>query len=74
MAIAQNYQTQLRLIQQHGVNVDTGQPIYKTKTYSNIKENATAAQLLAVATVITGLQKLELARLERRDDLQIVRA
>ncbi|WLV24141.1 DUF1659 domain-containing protein [Aciduricibacillus chroicocephali] len=74
MAIAQRYQTQLRLIQQHGVDIDTGQPIYKTRTYNNIKESATAAQLLAVATAITGLQKFDLARLERRDDLQIVKA
>lgn len=74
MAIAQLYKTQLRLIQQHGVDMDTGQPIYKTKTYSNIRENATADQLYAAARAITSLQEWDLASVERRDDSKIINA
>ena len=74
MAITERYKSQLRMIQLTGTDTKTGRAILKTKTFSNVKADSTAAQMLTAAEAIASLQKSPLSKLERRDDLNIRKA
>ncbi|MFS0782542.1 DUF1659 domain-containing protein [Bacillus sp. 1P06AnD] len=54
---------QLRLNLQSGVD-QSGNPIVKRKTFSNIDSQATGDQLVATAKAIAGLQMLPLLTIE----------
>lgn len=71
---ATTYQSQLRLVQRTGVDLSTGEPIYKTKSFSNIRTEATAEQLYRTAQAIASLQEWILVKVERRDDVEINQA
>ena len=72
MAVSQIYQTQLRLVLENGINPDTNEPVYKRKTFNNVKSEATADQLQTVAQSLASLQQLPLAKVERTDHAQII--
>jgi hypothetical protein len=71
MAEAMIIDSRLRLLFETGLN-EKGEPIYKTKTYSNIRKDATADQLSQAAQALGGLSDYPLAGVERADNFEIV--
>lgn len=71
MIIADQISTQLRLVFYDGEDMLTGNPIYRTKSFNNVKPEATAEQLFAVAEAFEGLQERPLYTIERRDNSEI---
>lgn len=71
MAQATMTSSRLRLVFHDGNNLETGKPIFKAKSFSNVKTNASADQLYAVAQAYESLQELPLEKIERRDNSDI---
>lgn len=71
MAVAEKISSQLRLVFYDGEDTSTGKPIYKSKSFNNVKTDASAEQLLAVAEAFTELQERSLNRVERNDSSEI---
>ncbi|SHF75432.1 DUF1659 domain-containing protein [Ornithinibacillus halophilus] len=71
MAVADLKNSTLRLVFNVGNDINTGEPIYKTKSFSKVKTDATADQLYAVATAFASLTDIPLYNIERRDNLDI---
>jgi len=71
MAATTMMSSQLRLIFHDGDDLETGEPIFKTKNFNHVKTNATADQLFEVAQVLASLQELPLYSIERRDNSEI---
>lgn len=71
MAVSRLVKSQLRLVFENGTNPLTNKPIFKTKTFNNIKMNATADQLHAVAEALSSMQQLSLYAVERADSSEI---
>lgn len=61
----------LQLIFDAGVDLETGERVRKTKTYNNVKQDATGAQLFAVASALESLQQHTLSTIQRRDMFDI---
>jgi len=71
MAQATMLDSALRLVFYTGDDIETGDPIFKTKGFNNVKANATADQLFEIAQAISSLQEHDLYRVERRDNTEI---
>lgn len=71
MAVANMVSSQLRLVLFDGENLETGKPVYKLKSFSNVKVSANADQLQAVAEAFAGLQERQLFTVERNDVSEI---
>ncbi|WP_405097404.1 DUF1659 domain-containing protein [Oceanobacillus sp. FSL H7-0719] len=71
MAVADLTQSTLQLVLHEGTDPDTGNPVFKTKNFNNVKPTATADQLYAVAIVLEGLQQRPLYTINRRDNSEI---
>lgn len=71
MAVAEKFSSQLRLVFYDGEDELTGNPIYKSKSFNNVKTGASAEQLLAVAEAFTELQERPLDKVERKDSSEI---
>ena len=67
MIVTDHISAQLRLVFYDGEDTMTGNPIYRTKSFSNVKSEATAEQLFAVAEAFESLQERPLYTIERRD-------
>ncbi|MFF2449898.1 DUF1659 domain-containing protein [Neobacillus sp. NPDC058068] len=63
--------TKLRLVFEAGID-DEGKPLYKAKTFSNVKKEATADQLFQAAQAISFLCKDTLNKVERNDSTEIL--
>ncbi|NSL52711.1 DUF1659 domain-containing protein [Calidifontibacillus erzurumensis] len=63
--------SQLRLEFLQGMDLD-GNPIYKTKTFNNLKTTATPENIQNVALAIADLQQHELMRVQRTNNYDIV--
>ncbi|WP_096190819.1 DUF1659 domain-containing protein [Neobacillus soli] len=63
--------TKLRLVFEAGMD-DEGNPLYKAKTFSNVKKEATVDQLFQAAQAITVLCKDTLNKVERNDSTEIL--
>ncbi|KLT18089.1 DUF1659 domain-containing protein [Neobacillus vireti] len=63
--------TKLRLVFEAGIN-DEGKPVYKAKTFSNVKNEATTDQLFQAAQAISVLCKDTLNKVERNDSTEIL--
>lgn len=74
MAVAEQISTQLRLVFYDGDDVLTGNPVFKSKNFNNVKTDVSADQLLAVAEAFAGLQERPLTRIERNDNARIQEA
>ncbi|RYG72167.1 DUF1659 domain-containing protein [Lentibacillus lipolyticus] len=74
MAVAQMMDSRLRLILDDGIDAASGKQLFKTKGFSNVKIEATADQLFAIATAVAGLQERTLLDIERNDSSNIVQA
>lgn len=60
----------LSLVLDHGLN-DEGKPVYKTKTFANVNEKATAAELEAAGVAIAALTKNPIVTIARNDYFEI---
>ncbi|WP_096190817.1 DUF1659 domain-containing protein [Neobacillus soli] len=63
--------TKLRLVFEAGMD-DEGNPLYKAKTFSNVKKEATVDQLFQAAKAITVLCNDTLNKVERNDSTEIL--
>lgn len=70
MAMAQLVDTNFRLVYEIGVD-DKGDPIFKRKTYNNVKPASTDDQIFDVAKAIASLSNLTLFTIERADQKEI---
>ncbi|WP_047983385.1 DUF1659 domain-containing protein [Ornithinibacillus californiensis] len=71
MAVADMISSQLRLILFDGNDPVSGDPVYKAKSFNNVKTDATADQLYAIANAFAGLQERSLFNIERKDSSDI---
>ena len=71
MAVATLRQSTMQLVFQDGSDPVSGNPVYKTKSFNNVKPDATADQLYAIAIVFEGLQQRPLFEINRRDNSDI---
>lgn len=71
MAQAIIIDSKLRLVFETGLN-GQGKPVYKSKTYSDVKQSATADQLFTVGQAIAGLSSYPLTELNRNDSFDIL--
>ncbi|PWW31389.1 uncharacterized protein DUF1659 [Cytobacillus oceanisediminis] len=71
MAQANIIDTKLRLVFETGLDLQ-GKPIHKSKTYSSVKQSATADQLFAVGQAVAALSNYPLVALNRNDSFDIV--
>ncbi len=67
MATKIPYNSRLSLIFQMGTDPDSGAPVLKTKSFSNVKHDATDDDVYAVATGLANLQKHPLYEVQRTD-------
>lgn len=58
---------------QTGVNT-AGNPVYRQRTYANIKAGAADADIYAIGAGIAGLQKYPVSTICRSDDSELVNA
>lgn len=71
MAVQELMSSSLQLILNDGIDEGSGQPIYRTKSFNNVKTTANAEQLYAVSTAMAALQELPLYNVQRRDNSDI---
>ena len=67
MATKIPYNSRLSLIFQTGTDPTSGAPILKTKSYTNVKHDATDDDVYDVANAIANLQKYPLYEIQRTD-------
>lgn len=70
MAVAHLVSSTLRLVFIDGMDEDE-QPIYKNKSFRNVKTDADEDQLYAVSQAFVGLQERDLNKIERTDSSDI---
>jgi hypothetical protein len=70
MANATLFDTNLRLVFETGLN-EKGEPIYKSKMYSSVLQEATADQLFQAANALAVLSVNPLYTIERTDRTDI---
>lgn len=63
--------TKLRLVYEAGMD-EKGSPLYKAKSFSNVKKEATADQLNQAAQAIAALTNDTLNKVERNDSSEIL--
>lgn len=71
MAVADLTQSTLQLVFHDGTHPESGNPVFKTKSFNNVKPSATADQLYAVGLAFEGLQERTLYGINRRDSSEI---
>ena len=71
MARFRKYTSLLQLILEDGEDEATGKPIYRRKSFTRVKADATADQLYAAAHAFAGIQQLPLYKVNRRDSSKI---
>ncbi|MFD1037209.1 DUF1659 domain-containing protein [Virgibacillus byunsanensis] len=71
MAVADKINSTLRLVLYDGEDMETGKPIYKTKSFNNVKTDAIADQLLPIAEAVAGLQERPLFNVQRNDSSEL---
>ncbi|GGJ98712.1 hypothetical protein GCM10007063_21250 [Lentibacillus kapialis] len=71
MALQHMVNSRMRLILDDGVDEMSGKQLFKTKGFNNVKTEATADQLYAIATSVSGLQQRPLVEVERNDSSEI---
>ncbi|SDC32964.1 Protein of unknown function [Pelagirhabdus alkalitolerans] len=67
MPTAQRINSRLQLIFYVGTDDETGEAITQTRSFNNIKTDATASDLIHVATMLVSLQQHPLHELRRND-------
>ncbi|WP_058308662.1 DUF1659 domain-containing protein [Gracilibacillus massiliensis] len=67
MAQAERIDSRLQLTFENGVDPISGDPVYKSKSFNNVKLDATADQLLTITEALAPLQQLVLYSVKRND-------
>ncbi|MBH0228945.1 DUF1659 domain-containing protein [Halobacillus yeomjeoni] len=62
--------SQLQMILDDGVD-EQGNPLFRTKSFNNVKTTATDDQLHNVAVALEGLQQRIMQKVERNDSFEI---
>ena len=73
MAVIDLLSSQLRLVFYEGEDMLTGRPIFKSKTFSHIKPDASPDALLSTAEAFASIQEFPLYNVERRDQSELYR-
>ncbi|WP_163539777.1 DUF1659 domain-containing protein [Gracilibacillus sp. YIM 98692] len=73
MAVTERINSRLQLVFENGTDPVSGDQIYKTKSFNNVKMDATADQLFAITEALAPLQQLTLYSIER-DDTELITA
>lgn len=73
-AVADMVTSQLQLVFNDGNDLSTGKPVYKTKSFNNVKTSADADQLYAIALAFADLQERQLYTINRKDSSEILEA
>ncbi|MFC4022325.1 DUF1659 domain-containing protein [Oceanobacillus longus] len=71
MAVADMTKSTLQLVLQDGIDSESGSPIFKSKSFNNVKTDTTADQLYAIATALVELQERALYNINRKDTADI---
>lgn len=71
MAMAMLKDSNIRLMFETGMD-EKGEPIFKGKTYSNVRKEATADQVQQAALALGGLSANLLSSVERNDSFDII--
>ena len=71
MAVSRVIRTQMRLVLEEGNHPVSGDVILKSKSFSNVRLDATPDELYAVGNALAGLQSLPLFGIERYDYSEI---
>ncbi|WP_188454880.1 DUF1659 domain-containing protein [Virgibacillus oceani] len=71
MAVAETIKSTLQLILDEGIDPESGKQIFKLKSFNNVKTEATADQLYAIAQAVAPLQERPLYSIEREDSSEI---
>ena len=71
MAVADMMKSTLQLVLQDGIDPESGSPIFKSKSFNNVKIDATADQLYTIAMALVELQERSLYNINRRDTSDI---
>jgi hypothetical protein len=71
MAMATLIESKLRLVFETGID-EQGHPVYKTKTFNNVKKEATTDQLFQAAQALSALSNDPLNTIERNDSTDIM--
>ncbi|GAA0604736.1 hypothetical protein GCM10009001_22450 [Virgibacillus siamensis] len=74
MAVAQMVASRLSLILDDGLDPESGKQLFKSKSFNNVKTEATADQLFAIADAVAPLQQRPLVNIERKDNSEITQA
>lgn len=72
MATSHLEKSQLRILFQTGIDPVTQEPIFRRRSFNNIRINATPAELKAVANSLASLQQYELYKVKRVDQAMII--
>ncbi len=64
-------ETQMRLVFETGLN-EKGEPVYKGKSFNNVKKDATIDQIYQAAQAISGLCVYTLNAVERNDSFDVI--
>lgn len=71
MAQAMITDTQLRMVFDHGMDLD-GNQISKNKNFNNVKPTATTDNLFAIAQALAPIQTHPLQQIERNDSFDLI--
>lgn len=71
MPVAHLTQSTLQLVFQTGADPNTGRAVFKTKSFSNVKPDATTEQIYEIAVAFEGLQEHPVSEINRRDNSEI---
>lgn len=71
MAMAMLKDSNIRLMFETGIN-EKGEPIFKGKSYTNVKKEATADEVQQAALALGGLSANTLSSVERNDSFDII--
>ncbi|PWU67142.1 MULTISPECIES: DUF1659 domain-containing protein [Gracilibacillus] len=67
MAATERIDSRLQLVFEDGIDPVSGETTYKTRSFNNVKLDATADQLLAITEALVPLQQLTLFSIKRND-------
>ena len=73
MAQAMIMNSRLKVLLESGINAK-GEIIIKTKTFSNVRKEATADQLFQAGQALASLCSLPLVNIERTDNFELINA
>ncbi|WP_404455607.1 DUF1659 domain-containing protein [Virgibacillus necropolis] len=74
MATSNMIDSTLRLVFNDGIDAISGKELYKSKSFNNVKTEATPDQLYAISISLEPLQQRTLYKVERNDSSELSQA